>query len=103
MMKSLKRLLVVAEQATAPTALVSCSGCEIPGKSGFAFHTPRPTSLAGNVFEVGLKRQLCSVIQMACSIWQLLVLLLFSDRVSAVNFYRVNTQNQHNLEIKKRR
>ena len=55
---------VVVEQATTPMALVSCLGCEIYGRSGFAFHKfkvhtfvvedctrPRPTQLAGSVFE----------------------------------------------------
>ena len=30
---------VVVEQATAPTAWVSCPGCEIPGRPGFAFYS----------------------------------------------------------------
>ena len=29
----------VVEQATSPTVQVSCSSCEIPGRSGFAFHS----------------------------------------------------------------
>ena len=31
-------LVVVVEQAAALVALVSCPSCEIPGRSGFAFH-----------------------------------------------------------------
>ena len=33
------RAVVVAEQATAPTAEVNSRSCEIPGMSGFAFHS----------------------------------------------------------------
>ena len=32
-------VVVDVEQATAPMAYVSCPGCEISGRSGFAFHS----------------------------------------------------------------
>ena len=38
---SLNAASVVVEQATTPTGLVSCAGCEIPGRSGFAFHNAK--------------------------------------------------------------
>ena len=37
---------VVVEQATAPTALVSCPVCEIPQRSGFVFHNPKALSVS---------------------------------------------------------
>ena len=40
-MAGLSFAVVVDVQATASTAWMSCHGCEIPGRSGFAFQNPK--------------------------------------------------------------